>query len=322
MDTTDLAMVSRIRVEVRGGSMEAAERVAFLLLGQVQMVGWLEGVTPQSGEYTDHHFHRPNMTMKFTDPPEPWSELGLPYAGRLVFTFEPSVMSGGIPQSGFEVTQIEDYRPHGLHGHEGSDKELLRSDVSKHVIVLDRKNKVVDQDEPVTPPTLGQERIDQFELFVTRDYEQVQIDGLTPLRVTVSEWGPSQEGHPTLVSTRYSASTCVRDAEAPLEVERLMASARMYVNGIVSERRPKSAHSMPVSELTTPTVADALCAYPYRTLIVGASDAMSMATEVRDTLIDAAVTLEVRQLARELSVRWDEDHDPDRFTLTTKVVEP
>lgn len=98
METSDLAMVSRIRVEVRGGSMEAAERVALLVLGHAQMASYLEGVSPQTGDYTDHHFEYPQMTRKMGAPPDPWSELGMHYFGRVAFTFEPAVQDGGVKQ--------------------------------------------------------------------------------------------------------------------------------------------------------------------------------------------------------------------------------
>lgn len=141
METTDLAMVSRIRVEVRGGSMEAAERVAFLMFEHAQQAGYIEGITPQRGEWTDHFFNYPQMTSK-SDSPDPWSELGMRYAGRLAFTYYPEVAGGGYAQGGFEVTRIDDYTPHGLAGHEGSEREPIRTDVTGKVIVLDRRNEV------------------------------------------------------------------------------------------------------------------------------------------------------------------------------------
>jgi hypothetical protein len=107
MDNSDLAMVSRIRVEVRGGSMEAAERAAFLLFEHAKMAGYLEGICPQSGEWTDHHFDRPEMRAKIGDAPEAWGELGLPYAGRLTFTFEPEVTGGGLKQFGYTVLGVD-----------------------------------------------------------------------------------------------------------------------------------------------------------------------------------------------------------------------
>ena len=95
MTRPQIAMVSRIRVEVRGESMEAAESVAFSALDHARMAGILEGYVPTLGEYTDHHFGRPNILRKMEDGPEVWSELGLSYSGRLSFTFEPmSVLAG------------------------------------------------------------------------------------------------------------------------------------------------------------------------------------------------------------------------------------
>lgn len=108
---SDLAAVSRIRVEVRGGSMEAAEKAAFAILTHAQMAGYLEGLCPQGGNYTDHHFDRPIVKRTMGDGPEVWTELGLPYAGRLTFTYEPEVVRGGLQQYGFKVEQVEPFAP-------------------------------------------------------------------------------------------------------------------------------------------------------------------------------------------------------------------
>lgn len=160
METNDLAMVSRIRVEVRGGSMEAAERTAHAVLAHAQMAGFMDGLMPQSGEYSDHHFHRPEVTKKYTEgeySPDPWGELGLPYAGRIAFTFHPAVQAAGIPDRSFEVVEVRDFRPHGLEGHPGSETELIREDVTEQVIVLKRTRPVGEFDTGALGLTIGPE---------------------------------------------------------------------------------------------------------------------------------------------------------------------
>lgn len=136
METTDLAMVSRIRVEVRGGSMEAAERAAFLLLDHARMAGFMEGVVPESGEYTDHFFNYPQVTGKPADAPDPWTELGMRYAGRLSFTFEPMVAFGGIKEFGYRIyadeSELPEERRSAGHGEE----------VTPQVMVLQRQRLV------------------------------------------------------------------------------------------------------------------------------------------------------------------------------------
>lgn len=130
----DSAMVSRVRVDVRGGSMEDAEHAAFEMLEQFLMLAKLEGWSSGTGEWSDHHFFRPEVTSKREDEPEAWTELGLPYVGRLAFTFEPGVQSGGVPQGeDLEVTDV--------------DGEV----VTDTVIVLGRKQPLAP--EYVTKPT-------------------------------------------------------------------------------------------------------------------------------------------------------------------------
>jgi hypothetical protein len=104
----EIAMVSRIRVEVRGESMKAAEEVAFAALDQARLAGVFEGFAPTGGEYSDHFFNRPEVTRKYGDPAEPWGELGLPYYGRLSFVFEPQSVWGGLAQSGYHVEREPD----------------------------------------------------------------------------------------------------------------------------------------------------------------------------------------------------------------------
>lgn len=104
----EIAMVSRLRVEVRGESMQAAEAVAFMALDHARLAGVLEGFASDTGSYGDHHFNRPEVTRKYGDGPEPWTELGLPYYGRLSFVFEPQSAWGGLRQVGFQVEREED----------------------------------------------------------------------------------------------------------------------------------------------------------------------------------------------------------------------
>jgi hypothetical protein len=144
VDYTDLAMVSRIRVEVRGGSMEAAEKVAFLVLEHARQAGYLEGVVPDGGEWSDHFFNAPNMTRKSGEGPEPWTELGMLYAGRLAFTFQPMVASGGLRQYGYTVEPGGEHAPIPPHGEHG-------------FIVLDRQRPVTRENSwdglpPWQPP--------------------------------------------------------------------------------------------------------------------------------------------------------------------------
>lgn len=138
----DLAMVSKIRVEVRGGSMKAAERVASLFLDHARLVGLFEGIVPQSSRYTDHFFNYPQMIGKPSDPPDPWSELGMRYYGRMALSCDPEVAFGGLKQFGYEVTQVDDFAPYGLAGHPGSESEPVRTEVAEKVIVLNRVNEV------------------------------------------------------------------------------------------------------------------------------------------------------------------------------------
>jgi len=107
----EIAMVSRIRVEVRGETMQAAERAAIEALDHARMAGILEGYVPTLGEYTDHHFNMPGMTAKPDDQPEPWRELGLPYYGRLSFTFAPMAVYGGLKQYGHRVEMADGNSP-------------------------------------------------------------------------------------------------------------------------------------------------------------------------------------------------------------------
>lgn len=154
-----IAMVSRIRVEVRGSSMESAEEVAALFLDHARMAGYIEGITPQEGAFTDHHFHYPQMTGKPGDPLDPWSELGLRYAGRMAFTFEPASQVGGIQQHGFEVVEIEDFTPHGLYGASGSETEPVRTDVTESVFVLHRCRAVTrfnERSDLIVEPDLSE----------------------------------------------------------------------------------------------------------------------------------------------------------------------
>lgn len=153
MDTSDLAMVSRIRVEVRGGSMEAAEKVAFMLLDHARMAGYLEGVVGSSSEYTDHFFNRPAVTKKFDGgPPEPWGELGLPYAGRLSVAFEPGVVSGGIRQFGKLVFERELAEPGEAEEGEGGYKRFdgdtgSLAEITAGSMVLIRERPVTRESE-------------------------------------------------------------------------------------------------------------------------------------------------------------------------------
>lgn len=103
-----IAMVSRLRVEVRGETMEACEAVAFQALDHARMAGVMEGYVPTMGEYTDHFFHQPQVVRKPGEPAQPWDELGLPYAGRLAFVFEPMAAYGGLKQFGYRVEVDDD----------------------------------------------------------------------------------------------------------------------------------------------------------------------------------------------------------------------
>lgn len=150
-DTSDLAMVSRIRVEVRGGSMEAAERVAFLLLDHARMAGYLEGIMTQTSEYTDHHFHRPEVMGKYPQPIDPWSELGMLYAGRVSCVFDPGVEQGGLRQYSFVTLKQEISEPGDPGGSDGGWVPVDPSDgeqlvklplVTDEVMVLERRHPV------------------------------------------------------------------------------------------------------------------------------------------------------------------------------------
>lgn len=109
----EIGMVARLRVEVRGESMQAAEAIAFMALDHARLAGVLEGFVPMSGSYSDHFFNRPEVTHKYDgSPPEPWGELGLPYYGRLSFVFEPESVYGGLKQFGYKVEREADAVQH------------------------------------------------------------------------------------------------------------------------------------------------------------------------------------------------------------------
>lgn len=193
--THDLAMVSRIRVEVRGGSMEAAERVATLLLDHARMAGVMEGVVPTTGEWSDHFFHYPQFTGKPGDGPDAWTELGLRYFGRVAFTFEPQLVRGGLPTFEFEVTELGDFRPHGREGFPGSETELIREDATQKVIVLRRVNPIAREYDGDALVGLGEaatteEILDNIRRLVNVidvevGYDRTQRDG-SGWRVTVT----------------------------------------------------------------------------------------------------------------------------------------
>lgn len=95
-----MAMISRLRVEARAGSMDAAREVIHMLLEHAQMAGYLEGIVPQSSRTSDDHY---GYVQQF----DGWHELGLPYEGRVVCKFDHERARGGLPQVGYEVKKIE-----------------------------------------------------------------------------------------------------------------------------------------------------------------------------------------------------------------------
>lgn len=110
-------MVSRIRVDTRAASMEEAEREAIMVLDHARLAGFMEGVMPQSGRWADNHFENVSFGRTAQDDPEPWTELGLRYAGRVAFVFDPELVSGGgLVQYGVTVLEGEPGVPSNGHG--------------------------------------------------------------------------------------------------------------------------------------------------------------------------------------------------------------
>lgn len=141
-------MISEIRIKARASSMEEAEREIELLLDHARMVGYLEGIVPQSSSDLESHYGP-------VPGRDDWAVLGMPYEGRggCKFYAEQDPL-GGLKEFGFEVIEVDDFTPHGLHGVEGSEAEPVRRDVTEKVMVLHRRR-------PVTRDTsLGFERGD------------------------------------------------------------------------------------------------------------------------------------------------------------------
>lgn len=125
-------MISRIRIEARASSMEEARHEIEIVLGHVQMAGYLEGLTPQSCSPSDEHFGR-------LYGHDQWSDLGMEFEGRMVLVFDPEPNpGGGLREYGYVVTrtdkdQIAD--PVMFGADEGKD-------VTAEVIVLGRLSPV------------------------------------------------------------------------------------------------------------------------------------------------------------------------------------
>lgn len=144
-------MISRIRVEARADSMEQAQREIEIVLEHVCQVGVLEGIVPHSSRVTDNHFSevfQPDKWTQIGQPAGQMATIGIPdrarmrYEGRRHITFDPEITEGGLRLYGFEVTSVDDWRPHGIAGEENSTTEPVREDVTDKVMVLYRKNPV------------------------------------------------------------------------------------------------------------------------------------------------------------------------------------
>jgi hypothetical protein len=118
--------------------MAEAEREIQIVLDHARMAGFLEGVVPGSSVVTDHHFGSADVRRGIEAGPDPWSELGLTFDGRVVVSFEPELVVGGLKLWSHKV--MVDYsdqitnpleRP-GDHG----------ADVTEKSIVLQRVNEV------------------------------------------------------------------------------------------------------------------------------------------------------------------------------------
>lgn len=234
----DRAMVSRIRVDVRGGTLKAAERAAFVMLEHARVAGLLEGIVPSGGEWADNYFANADMKRKPGDAPDPWSDLGLNYEGRIAFAFEPQLMIGGQTQFGFEVIEIDDYTPHGLAGHPGSEAQPIRTDVTAKTIVLHRANAIQEDADPPYPNPLRRDTVEQFEINVLHDWQTAVLPGWVSLKCTITETEETVVGRGSAVaiSERYGCVSTVEEGEIEAEADRLLEQAQTYVSGILQGR--------------------------------------------------------------------------------------
>lgn len=338
----NVGMVSRIRVETRGGSMEAAERVAFLILDHARMAGLLEGVVPESGEYTDHFFNRPIVTRKFGEGPEPWTELGLHYAGRLTFAFEPMVAQGGIKQFGHIVLnrrQAEPFDDSAEGGWERVTEDDLPKleEVTESVIVLQRQNEVTREhtweglSRAITVPSLGEASAEDVLDNIRR------LSNVNEVKVNVTG-GPDEESIFVVRAYDLDGNNIATGAEHDLRAAALTCYGSCGVevthyDTVAPDSEAPFEVTMHIANLNVPVVMEALSQRPYRTLIVGSNDALHMVNEVmamidrdranhRPENVVSQATQDAWDHARDLSARWDTSHDRDKWTLTTAVIEP
>lgn len=286
----EIAMVSRIRVEVRGETMEAAEKVAFAALGHARMAGLLEGYVPQIGSYTDHFFNRPNVTVDRGEVPEAWSELGLPYYGRLSFLFEPEASVGGLKQIGFDVAQVA-----------GPDHPLPLPPVSEHgYIVLERQRPVAREYMWERGP-LGDHQGETGESILEDIRSIREVLAATArmdksgasVEVNLDGWSDVHESGESLYEAAAQARKSVIDMLHPQDED-------------AEEPDEVSIH---IANLNAGTLARALDDKEYRTLVVGTKSAIDTALG----LLPSART----KAGFEIALICDTNHDPDYYTLTT-----
>ena len=134
-------MISRIRLEAVGFSTSEVARELEIAWQQFALAAYYEGITPQSSRVTEE------VVETITN-----EDGSLEVKGRRIVKFDlpdhlgGAPTTGGLAQTDWEIEglkTVSDYRPHGLFGHPGSEKELVREEIDpKMVIILDRLRPV------------------------------------------------------------------------------------------------------------------------------------------------------------------------------------
>lgn len=290
----EIAMVSRIRVEVRGESLKAAEEVAFQLLDHARLAGVLEGFVPTSGAYADPHFSRPGLTARFGEVPEAWNELGLPYYGRLSFVFDPMSGYGGLRQHGYTVIRAR------------SDGPYVPGETPHGFIVLNRQRPV--QREHVWEVSALRDSPGETGESILADIRTIKDARLVKANLEEDGgWVVSVEmdGWENVLQTGDNLKEAA--AKARREIVEMLEQA---VDVSPADIEAPFVANMHIANLNIPTFVEATGHREYRTLIVGTETAREMAS---------AVTTRARTgQGYEVCVVLDLSHDKDQWTLTTE----
>lgn len=291
----EIAMVSRIRVEVRGESMAAAERVAFQMLDHARLAAVLEGYAPTESEYTDHYFNRPNVTRKFEDGPEDWSEIGLPYYGRVSILFTPMSAYGGLVQYGYQVEPSAD----------GMPTAMPLPDTSHGQIVLERQ-RPVSREHSWEVSAMGDSADETGESILDdvrsiRDVKNVTAT-LSEARVGVNvEMDGWENVYATADTLREAAGLARKRVVTMLGDPRLQPGDVHSTGGILD--------SLTEDYLAHLVAEASKQGFTYRTLFVGSTKALMIAARI----------INQPQFAHGLVARIDESLEGDQWSLVEEA---